>query len=169
LLYRDLARTGEPAAMAILTDREVAELIHEILTRDSRVDAGEIDVRVEDGVVFLSGAVDSAAERRAAQEDVESTPAHEIVNTLTLGNFIERTDDELRAAVKQALSRDLAVDAAAVVVDAKDGVVTLSGRVASSSQQYAAQDVAWWTPGVTDVISQLHVDGAIEPPDEPDY
>ena len=155
--------------MAVLTDREMAELISNILARDSRVDRGEIDVRVEDGVVFVSGEVDSAAERRAAQEDIESAPAQRIVNTLTLRNYVERTDDELRAAVKRALSRDLAVDAATVTVDAEDGVVTLSGRVASSAQQYAAEDVAWWTPGVTDVISHLHVDGVPEPPDEPDY
>jgi len=155
--------------MAIPNDREMMDLIGDILSRDSRVDKGEIDVRVENGVVFVSGAVDSAAERRAAQEDIESTPAERIVNTLTLRNFIERTDEELVAAVKYALARDLAVDSAPVAVDAKDGVVTLGGTVASWAQKHAAEDVAWWTPGVTDVVSHIEVDGLVEPPDEPDY
>jgi len=155
--------------MPVLTDHEMAELVEDALRRDSRVDRREIDICVENGVVFVSGEVDSAAERRAAQEDLESTPAQRIVNTLTLRNFVERTDEELRASVKQALLRDLAVDATLIVVDAREGVVTLAGRVGSSAQQYAAEDVAWWTPGVTDVVSHLHVDGVPEPPDEPDY
>jgi osmotically-inducible protein OsmY len=75
----------------------------------------------------------------------------------------------LRLAVRQALARDIAVDSSPVSVRAEDGVIVLAGRVSSSAQKYAAEDVAWWTPGVTDVISHLEVDGAVEPPDEPDY
>ena len=155
--------------MAALTDREMTDLVNRVLSRDSRVDPREIEVRVENGVVYVSGAVDSAAERRAAQEDIESTPAERVVDTIRLRNFVERTDEELQAAVKQALVRDIAVDAGPVEVEARSGAVTLVGRTASYAQKYAAEDVAWWTPGVTDVVSHLEVDGFSEPPDEPDY
>ncbi len=168
MLYHDLAQVGEPG-MTVLTDQELARLVRRVLSDDPRVDRREIDVRVEDGVVFLSGAVDSAAERRAAEEDVESTPARRIVNTLTLRNFVERTDEQLRTAVKRALCRDATLDASDVRVDARDGVVTLGGKVNSAAQKRAIEDVAWWTPGVIDVVSRLRVEGVPEPPDEPDY
>ena len=155
--------------MAVPNDRELEELIDKALSRDSRVDRGEIEVRVESGVVYVSGTVDSAAERRAAQEDIESAAVDRVVDTLTLGNFVERTDEELKAAVQRALARDIAVDSQPISIHAEDGVIVLSGEVSSSAQKYAAEDVAWWTPGVTDVISHLEVDGVVEPPDEPDY
>ena len=155
--------------MAVPNDREIEELIDKALSRDSRVDRGEIEVRVESGVAYVSGTVDSAAERRAAQEAIESTPVDRVVDTVTLGNFVERTDEELKAAVERALARDIAVDCSPISVHAEDGVIVMAGKVSSSAQKYAAEDVAWWTPGVTDVISHLEVDGVVEPPDEPDY
>lgn len=162
--------SGSGAFASLLRDRDLAERINEALRADSRVDAGEVDVRVEQGVVYLMGMVDSAAERRAAQEDAEAAAgAGRVVDMLTLRNFIERTDEELSAAVRQAVVRDISVSAPGVAVDARDGVVTLSGPVDSYAQKSAVENIAWWTPGVTDVVSHLQVNGIAEPPDEPDY
>ncbi len=155
--------------MLTITDREIVELIYDVLRRDSRVDPREVDVRVEGGVLYVSGLVDSAAERRAVIEDIQATWIDEVVETIRLANFIERTDEELTASVKQALLRDIAVDAGPIHVEAAGGKVVLRGTVASHSQKYSAEDVAWWTPGVIDVISYLDVDGVSDPTQEPDY
>ncbi|MCE5314230.1 MAG: BON domain-containing protein [Armatimonadota bacterium] len=156
--------------MATHRDREMEELVTVVLRRDSRIDLSEISVRVDDGVVYLSGIVDSAAEKKAAQENLQATAGIErIVDQLTLRNYVQKSDEELRHAVKQFLIRDIDVDAQPIDVEACGGVVTLRGRVASYAQKTEAECVAWWIPGVTDVVSHIEVDGIMEPPQEPDY
>lgn len=156
--------------MRVLNDNEIQQAILDILSRDSRIDLKEINIRVENGAIYITGIVDSAAERKAVQEDLETADLNgRIVEVLTLRNHIERTDEELAAAVKQALVRDITVDGQAIKVEAADGLVTLEGWLTSYAQKRAAEDVAWWTPGVTNVASHILVDGMVEPPDEPDY
>ena len=149
--------------MGELADREMEESIRRFLTADSRVDMTEVDVCVEDRTALLSGTVDSAAERQAVVEDVRAAGrVEDIVDQLVLRNYVERTDQELREAVRNALARDIAVNAELVLVEAREGEVALSGHVDSYSQKTAAEDVAWWTPGVTNVVSHLEVED--EPP-----
>lgn len=144
--------------MSELADREMEESIRRFLAADSRVDMTEVNVCVEDRTALLCGTVDSAAERQAVLEDVRAAArVEDIVDQLVLRNFVERTDDELKEAVKHALARDIAVDAAFVSVEASEGEVALSGHVDSYSQKNVAEDVAWWTPGVTSVVSHLEV------------
>ena len=71
--------------MVRATDSIVEELARRTLRNDSRVDVSEIQVRVQDGIVYLSGTVDSAAERRAAREDLQSAPeVEQVVDELKL-------------------------------------------------------------------------------------
>ncbi len=145
--------------MGEIADREIEEVTRECLVADSRVDIGEIDVNVRDGVVHLSGKVDSAAERQAILEDIRIVPGViDTIDQLVLRNYVQRTDAELKEAVKHALARDIAVDAVPVTVEAAEGKVVLRGHVDSYAQKNNAEDVAWWTPGVTDVISHLEVE-----------
>ncbi len=153
--------------MRVLGDREIEEMAGQALAADSRVDPHEVSLRVEGGVLYVSGAVDSAAERRAVQEDLEAIAGTvSVVDMLTLRNYVERTNEELAAGVRRALSRDLAVGTTSISVRAEDGVVTLSGGLESHAQKRAAEDVAWWTPGVTDVVNRLRVNGGTEIPED---
>lgn len=145
-----------------LSDSEVEEAARRALIADTRVDVREVDVCVEEGTAFLTGAVDSAAERKAVLEDVRAVyGVKDIVDGLVLRNYVERTDDELREAVRHALARDSAVDVDRIAVEAESGQITLSGTVDSRSEKNAAEDVAWWTPGVTNVINHLQVEDEI--------
>jgi len=153
-----------------VNDQRLEETVNEALKKDPRIDTTEISVEIEDRIVYISGTVDSAAERSAVMENIEPIPGvGMVVDRLMLRNFVERSDDELKGAVKRTLIRDISVDAHPIDIEAKGGVITLSGRVASFSQKLAAENITWWTPGVTDVISHLQVDGVVEPPDDPDY
>jgi len=145
-----------------LSDSEIEEAARRALLADTRVDVREVDVCVEEGTAFLTGAVDSAAERKAVLEDVRAVHGvKDVVDGLVLRNYVERTDEELREAVRHALVRDIAVGVDRIAVEAAGGQVTLSGMVDSHSQKNAAEDVAWWTPGVTDVVSRLQVEDEI--------
>lgn len=148
------------------SDTLVEELARRVLKNDSRVDVSEIQVTVEDGVVYLSGTVDSAAERRAAREDLLAAPeVGQVVDDLKLRNYIERTDEELREAVKRALIRDIDVDPRRIEIQASRGAVILGGLVPSYAQKAEAESVAWWTSGVVEVTNRLEVDGQLEPAD----
>lgn len=150
-----------------LSDADLQRMITSALHSDPRVDLNEIDVRVQQGVVYLSGEVDSAAERHAIQENIRSTgAAGSVVDELTLRNYVERTDEELRAAVKRALIRDKLIDAGSVEVYASDGVITLRGWVSSYAQKVDAESVTWWTPGVLSVVNRLELDGDGDTPDD---
>lgn len=56
------------------SDDRVREDVNERLTADPRVDASDIDVRVQSGEVILSGTVDDRRTRRLAEEIIEDLP-----------------------------------------------------------------------------------------------
>ena len=68
-----------------------------------------------------------------------------------------RADDELKAEVEDALFYDTWVDAEAITVDAKDGIVTLRGELPNYEEIRYATDDAWDVAGVIGVRSELSV------------
>jgi hypothetical protein len=54
------------------SDERIKEEVSEALYRDYHVDASEIEVEVKDGVVTLSGTVDSRQAKRSAEECIEN-------------------------------------------------------------------------------------------------
>jgi len=68
-----------------------------------------------------------------------------------------RSDAELREEVEEALFYDTWVDAEAIEVEVKDGIVTLSGALPSYEEVRYATDDAWDVDGVLGVRSQLTV------------
>ena len=122
------------------------------------MDAREIKVSVQDDVVTLTGEVDSAIEKRHARhmaQEVEGVK--QVTDNLRIKNFVERPDDELAEEVRHALLRDAFVDKGAIEVYASRGEVRLDGTVPTYHTKKAAEDVAWWTPGVTNVENLLLV------------
>jgi osmotically-inducible protein OsmY len=63
-------RTQEEKA----ADRAIAEQVKAVLLADSNVYAEHIDIDAKRGVVWLSGWVSSADEKRAAASDTQSVP-----------------------------------------------------------------------------------------------
>lgn len=68
-----------------------------------------------------------------------------------------RPDDEVERDVKDALFYDTWVDADAVSVEVRDGVVTLRGTLPSFDEVRYANDDAWDVDGVLGVHSELEV------------
>lgn len=130
-----------------------------------------INTDVSDGVVVLSGTVESEIDRDLAGEIARSIDGvTEVKNRLeiaktddkkdkndapTLG---ERVDDATTAArVKYAL---LASDSTAgfdIDVDVERGTVTLSGEVESSQERQLAERIAGNAEGVKEVVNHLEI------------
>ncbi|HEX5418029.1 MAG TPA: BON domain-containing protein [Chloroflexota bacterium] len=141
------------------TDQEIGAIIRRKLDRDSRLtDPSKIDIAVNRGVVTLSGIVPNYSQRVVAEEDVWAAPGVVgVINNICLAPPTTRTDDEIAAAVREALDKDPAINAARITVTVEDGVVYLRGSVPISYQSPRASGDAWSVPGVRDVVNELIV------------
>ncbi|HEX4169273.1 MAG TPA: BON domain-containing protein [Bryobacteraceae bacterium] len=77
------------------------------------------------------------------------------------------SDQSLVTAIQSKLYADDATRAAGIKVDAKNGVVTLSGDVPSSDVELEAMKVANATPGIASVNDQMKVNAAAAPANNP--
>jgi len=75
-----------------------------------------------------------------------------------------RPDDEVRREVEDALFYDTWVDAEAIAVEVRDGVVTLRGELPDYNEVRYATDDAWDVDGVRGVHCHLTVNGSRRPP-----
>ena len=79
----------------------------------------------------------------------------------------EVTDDSaIHARVKGGLVLARGVPGWPIDVDVREGVVVLTGQVATEAQRTRAIGIARGVPGVKDVQDRLVVVGAVEPPAE---
>lgn len=68
-----------------------------------------------------------------------------------------QADRQVREDVCETLTVHNVVDATAIEVDVKEGIVTLSGTVCSREERRLAQDAVYDVPGVLDVVNNLRV------------
>lgn len=155
------------------SDAGITTAVKARLAADDVVKAYQIDVDTDDGVVTLSGAVDSvAAEAAAVRLAGETAGVSRVVNEMTidpdntLGSELEEmagaaadatSDAVITAAVKSKMLLDSTVSGLQVNIDTADGVVTLRGTVASAGERDRAIAVARATEGVRDVNDELEV------------
>jgi hypothetical protein len=97
-------------ATAIRTDQEIHKDVIEELRWEQGVDAREIGVAVKDGVVTLTGKVDTYLKKWRAEE-----AAHRVSGVMAVANDIEvrtigeRTDTDIAEAAVHALTWDASV------------------------------------------------------------
>src|SRR5258708_17363596 len=112
-----LANNGKETcnmAVSVRSDEEIQRDVLEELKWDSRVQPNEIGVAVKDGIVTLTGWVDSYLKKIAAEEATHRVRGIKaVVNDIEvrLPGSAERTDADLAAAVLNALKRDAAIPA----------------------------------------------------------
>lgn len=70
----------------------------------------------------------------------------------------QRSNENIRERVCDALERDPSVDATEIEVTVKDGTVTLSGKVDHRSSKRRAENLIEDLPGVKDVRNEIFVD-----------
>ena len=79
------------------SDERIRDQVSEALYRDYHVDASEIEVEVKEGVVTLSGTVDSRESKRAAEECIENlsgvTDVHNRIRIMDKNNVSNLRSD----------------------------------------------------------------------------
>jgi osmotically-inducible protein OsmY len=150
------------------TDAEIqADVIAE-LKWEPRVQAPEIGVAVKDGVVTLTGWVDSYTKRWAAEE-----AAHRVRGVKAVANDIEvrlgiggeRTDVEIAAAAVRALEWDALLVPEKIDVTVSKGWVTLKGTVDWEYKKREAERVVRNLAGVKGVSNLIEVKPKVQPSD----
>lgn len=135
-------------------DDQIAERAVKILDWDASLPRGAVTVKVEAGIVTLSGVVDWLYQKDAAEQDVRR-----LGGVLAIANRIEirpRLQPQvIREQIMRALNRNAAVDAAGISVSTEGGKVILAGRVQGWHDRDVARAAAWSAPGVTEVEDRL--------------
>ena len=166
-------------ASADLTDRAssgwITTKIEAQYFADPNVKGRNIDVTTANGVVTLSGTVDGEATRQRAVEIASRTDGvRDVQDRLRIETGdqpradssrpradTQVADEELIDRIEAKYYSDEDVGDNDIDVNAKGGVVTLSGSVDTEGERRRAVMVARRTAGVRDVNDDLHVDSAV--------
>jgi osmotically-inducible protein OsmY len=152
------------------TDAKLRQDVMDELRWDPRVKAAEIGVDVKDGVVTLSGYVDSysrkwAADLAAARVfGVKAVESEEI--QVRLHSSLKRPDENIAQAASNALEWDVSVPHDRVKVQVQNGLVTLSGEVDWWYQKNAAESAVRHLTGVVSVSNEITIKPEIKQLDD---
>lgn len=150
------------AATQSVSDTALTTKVKAALSGDRNVQARDIEVETREGVVQLSGFVDSEGARSAAVLRARSVDGvAEVRNDLSI-----RTDDRpvrepvsddgvIAARVRDSLGNVMLADESEVKVEVSEGVVQLSGFVESVEEKARAGDAASAVAGVRDVENHI--------------
>jgi osmotically-inducible protein OsmY len=150
------------------TDVQIQADVLAELKYEPRVQPNEVGVSVKDGVVALTGWVDSYIKKWAAEE-----AAHRVRGVKAVANDIEvrlpasseRTDADLAAAAVRALEWDALVNVDKLDVTVSKGWVTLKGTVEWQFQKDDAERVVRRLTGIKGVSNLITVKPRISPSD----
>ncbi len=125
-------------------DEEVRKAVSKALLDDPAADAYEIDVSVTNGVVTLSGTVQSWAEKQLAEKVTKGIiGVHDIENDLTIHYKLSRSDYEIQQDIEARLANDVRIDDYAIDVNVNNGKVKLSGIIGSLAEKRRAESDGW--------------------------
>jgi osmotically-inducible protein OsmY len=125
------------------------------LARDPGIQDSEIGVLVEDGVITLTGHVESLQTRVAVERAVKRVDGvRSIANDLLLKTRGERTDTEIAREALHRLRNNLSIpgEVRAVV---SGGYITLDGVVSWMYQRVAAENAVRHLRGVRGVSNEI--------------
>jgi VCBS repeat-containing protein len=140
------------------SDTEIAEAVKNALRWNSAVNEDKIEVKVDNGWVYLDGNVDWEYQKVSAQNNVENLLAvRGVTNNLTIkSKAIDKK--EIQHKITEAFKRNATIDAAALTLETTGSKVTLRGTVRSWIEKEEAERVAWSSPGVLTVDNQIIID-----------
>jgi osmotically-inducible protein OsmY len=143
------------------TDTEIAEAVRNALRWNSAVNEDQIEVKVDNGWVYLDGSVATESEKRNAQDSVEDLVAvRGVTNNILIETRPIDTKEILRK-ISAAYHRSATVDSASIIIEPFEHKVTLSGKVRSWAERQEAEKIAWAAPGVTAVENKIEVDVSV--------
>jgi osmotically-inducible protein OsmY len=142
------------------TDSELKKDVLAELAWDPVVPEARVGVSVNDGVVTLTGHLDSYSEKIAARRAVERVGEVKAlameIDVIPLGVH-QRSDTEIAAAVDHALSWNTSVPKERIKVTVEKGWVTLGGEVDWNFQRRAVERLVRPLKGVVGISDNIGI------------
>lgn len=154
------------AAVYEIDDPAIRNAVKEELADAVPMPRNEIEVRCRDGVVTLDGNVPSLLAREWAARIAKTVKGvRAVVNRIQVQPSPQRSDDEIRTDVQNALMNDAATESYEIAVTVVDNAVTLSGTADSWQERRLAALVAQGVRGVVSLENRIEVREREERPD----
>jgi osmotically-inducible protein OsmY len=139
------------------TDLRLRNFVVRELDWDPDVDAGAIGVTVKNGIVTLTGFVDTYAGKLAAERIAKRVRGvHAVANDITVRLTVDHTDADIAADAAAALKL-LTTSPGKVQIAVHHGHITLTGNVEWLTQKQSAGAAVQHVPGVRGVVNYIEV------------
>jgi osmotically-inducible protein OsmY len=142
-----------------VADLEIKTLVIDQLGRSPELKDKQIKVQVSKRIVTLDGAVDTPAQKRAAEQMALQAPGVQgLAGQLAVANAAavpESADDKLARRVEFELYSTRALPLQSVQIRSQDGTVILTGPVTSRAEKLLAERVTQSVDGVKRVVNNL--------------
>lgn len=147
-----------------MDDKLLRQKVVDELDFDPSIDAANIGIAVDDGVVILTGSVSSYAEKLAA-----SRAARRVKGVRAVAQEIEvrypgdkkLSDNEIAKRALNIIKWDTTIPEDAVKLTVQQGFVTLTGLVDWQFQKNAAEDAVRKLSGVMGVVNNIVIKPAV--------
>jgi osmotically-inducible protein OsmY len=139
------------------SDATITLWVKEALHGDPRIDASEVNVEIDSGVVTLTGIVKNlAAKKYAGLESKKIQGIRGVINEIIVWAK-SRPDSDITKDILRKFLNIAGVNFHGISVEVVDGQVTLNGQVVSWSEQKEAELLTTEVRGVKSVANNLQV------------
>lgn len=146
-------------------EQELRDMVMRQLAWDPQVDATMIGVTNKDGIVTLSGYVDTYVARLAAERSARRVyGVKAVANELAVKLAEERIDPDIAKDALHALANRVDVPRG-ISVTVRDGHISLGGTVEWHYQRLSAERAVKYMRGVRSVFNDIAVRPAVSPKD----
>ncbi|WP_282049552.1 BON domain-containing protein [Maribacter aquivivus] len=148
------------------TDAKIKLDVQDELSWEPSIDETKIGVAVDEGIVTLSGEVDSFSKKLAAEKAAKSVSGVKAVAEDIIVKYpssIDKSDTDIAKAAVEALEWHSSVPNNAVIVKVENGWVYLTGEVKWSYQKYSASNAIKNLVGVKGVSNNIKLKQTVKP------
>ena len=147
----------KPVKTGIKSDTEIAAAVNNALKWNSAVNEDRIEVKVDNGWVYLNGQVEWEYEKRTAESAIKNLlGVRGVTNNITIKSKVIDAVD-IKNKISEAFHRNARLDSNAIRVEVVGSTVTLKGTVRSWTEKEEAERVAWSSPGVLTVDNRMEI------------
>lgn len=168
LMERYLPAVGQREENAVKSDFELQRDVIAELDWEPSVEAAEIGVSVENGIVTLRGHVKTLTEKWMAERAAQRIDGvHAVTDELRirLAGDSHRDDTDIARVALNALDWNAAVPADRIKLIVENGLITLEGTVEHRYQKQAAEDAVRNLKGAQGVSNKITVKPRVSPGD----
>lgn len=132
-------------------DQEIEEHVKSALLTNPATELYDMNVRVIDGRVSLTGTVQSWQEKQLAFQVTKGVPGVKgIQDKLAVLTVRNRSDNAIKQEILQRLNHDVWINPSSFTITVRDGHVTVSGTVRSVDEKSRIISLSW-VHGITSV------------------